>query len=228
VPAPGYAPAPASGSVGVGDALGYGWKGFTANVASILLIVLAVVVVNLGLNWLSTTVDNAFLSFLLSLIAFVVGFFIALGLIRAALTITDGQKPNVGELFRGEGVAQYALASIVLGLGFALINVLGLITILLLPVTFIATLVLGFFVQFFGYAILDENVSAFEGIGRSFDVVKRNFGELLLLWLAALGINILGALLCGIGLLVTLPVTAIAWAYAWRRLTGGVIAPQTA
>jgi uncharacterized membrane protein len=98
------------------------------------------------------------------------------------------------------------------------------ITILLLPVTFLATLVLGFFVQFFGYAILDENVGAIDGIRRSFDVVKTGFGELLLLWLAAVGINIVGALLCGVGLLVTLPVTAIAWAFAWRRLTGGPIA----
>jgi hypothetical protein len=225
VPAPGYAPAPASGSVSVGDAIGYGWKGFTANVGSILLIVLVVVVVGGGLNVLATSIDNTVLSFIVSLIGFVVGFFLSLGLIRAALTVADGEKPNVGELFQGEGVAQYAIASIVLGLAFALLNLVGLVTIILLPATFLVTLVLSFFVQFFGYSILDDKVSAFEGIGRSFDVVKKNFGELLLLWLAALAINIAGALLCGVGLLVSLPVTAIAWAYAWRRLTGGVVAP---
>ena len=217
-------PAVARPGLSIGEALSYGWKGFTANVGPILLIALVVVAVNVGLNWIATFTDNAFLSFLLSLVAFVVGFFIALGLIRAALTITDGQKPDVGALFQGEGVAQYALAAILLGLAFALINFFGVITILLLPVTFLATLVLGFFVQFFGYAILDENVGAIDGIRRSFDVVKTGFGELLLLWLAAVGINIVGALLCGVGLLVTLPVTAIAWAFAWRRLTGGPIA----
>jgi uncharacterized membrane protein len=212
-------------TLSIGDALGYGWKGFTANIGSVLLIVLAVVVVSAGVNWLATIVDNAFLQFVMSLVGFVVGFIIALGLIRAALTITDGHKPSIGEVFKGEGVLQYAIASIVLGLAFSLINVIGLATILLLPVTFIVTLILGFFVQFFGYAILDENKSAFEGISRSFEVVKANFGELLLLWLAAVGINIVGALLCGVGLLVTIPVTAIAWAYAWRRITGGPVAP---
>jgi hypothetical protein len=216
---------PARSPLSVGEAISYGWKGFTANVGAVLLIVLVIVVVNVGLNWLATTFDNGVVSFLFSLVGFVVGFFLSLGLIRAALTITDGQKPSVGELFKGEGVAQYAIASIVLGLAFALVNIFGLLTILLFPVTLIATLVLSFFVQFFGYSILDDNVGAFDGIRRSFDVVKSNFGELLLLWLAAVGINILGAALCGVGLLVTLPLTAIAWAFAWRRITGGLVAP---
>lgn len=209
----------------MGDAIGYGWKGFTANVGAVLLIVLVVVVVGAGLNVLATVVDNGFLQFVFSLLGTVVGFVMALGLIRAALAITDGQKPSVGQVFQGEGVVQYIIAAVVLGLAFSLLNLVGIFTILLLPITFIVTLVLGFFVQFFGYAILDENKSAFEGISRSFEVVRSNFGDLLLLWLAAVGINILGAMLCGIGLLVTLPLTAIAWAYAWRRITNGPVAP---
>jgi uncharacterized membrane protein len=233
-PPPGYAAAPvphevaARGGLSVGDAIGYGWQGFKSNVGPILLIALVAILVSGGFNFLASTLENDFLRLIFSLIGFVVGFFIALGLIRAALTITDGQKPNVGELFQGEGVAQYAIASIVLGIAFTVLNFLGLITILLFPVTLIATLVLSFFVQFFGYSILDEKVSAFEGISHSFDVVRKNFGDLLVLWLAALAINIVGALLCGVGLLVSIPVTAIAWAYAWRRITGGVVAPQQA
>lgn len=209
----------------VGEALRYGWKGFTANVGAVLLIVLVVVVVGAGLNLLASIIDNDFLRLVANIIGTVVGFVMALGLIRAALTITDGRKPTVGEVFQGEGVVQYIIAAVVLGLGFAVLNFLGALTILLFPVTFIVTLVLGFFVQFFGYAILDEDKDAFEGISRSFQVVRSNFGDLLLLWLAAVGINILGALLCGVGLLVTLPLTAIAWAYAWRRITNGPVAP---
>ena len=209
----------------MGDAISYGWKGFTSNVGAVLLIVLVVVVVGAGLNVLATVFDNTFVQFVFSLIGTVVGFVMALGLIRAALAITDGQKPSVGQIFQGDGVVQYIIAAVVIGLAFSLLNLVGLVTILLLPVTFIVTLVLSFFIQFFGYAILDENKSAFEGISRSFEVVRSNFGELLLLWLAAVGINIVGALLCGIGLLVTLPLTAIAWAYAWRRVTNGMVAP---
>ena len=226
-PPPGaYSPAgPPRSALQVGDAISYGWKGFSANVGPILLIVLVVVLVSIGFNALGVLFDNAFVQLVFSLIGTVVGFIIALGLIRAALTITDGQKPSVGQVFQGDGVVQYIIAAVVLGIGFAVLNFIGAITILLLPVTFIATLILGFFVQFFGYAILDENLGAFDGIKRSFEVVRSNLGDLLLLWLAAVCINILGALLCGIGLLVTVPLTAIAWAYAWRSVTNGPVAP---
>jgi uncharacterized membrane protein len=62
----------------------------------------------------------------------------------------------------------------------------------------------------------------------SFEVVSGNVGQLLLLAIVCLVLNLVGALLCGVGLLVTLPMTAIAIAYAWRFFTGGMIAPQGA
>ena len=227
-PPPGGYPPPARSALSVGDAISYGWKGFTANVGSVLLIVLVVVLVGIGLNVLGVVFDNDFLQLVFSILGSIVGFVMALGLIRAALAITDGRKPEVGQLFQGDGAVQYIIAAIVLGVGFAVLNFIGAVTILLLPVTFIVTLVLGFFVQFFGYSILDENLGAFDGIRRSFVVVRDNLGDLILLWLAALVINMGGALLCGVGLLVTLPLTAIAWAYAWRRVTGGPVAPLAA
>jgi hypothetical protein len=224
-PAPGYpGAAPGRARLDIGQALSYGWNGFTKNISAVLLIVVAVVLVNVGLNALGLAFDNEFVTFLLSIIGFVVSLIITVGLIRAALSITDGDKPTLGEVFSGDRVVPYAIASIVLGAAFAVINIVGAITIILLPVTLIATAVLAFFVQFFGYAIVDERAGAFDGISRSFNLVKENLGEILLLWVVALGINILGALLCGIGLLVTIPLTAIAWAYAWRTLTGGRVA----
>jgi uncharacterized membrane protein len=42
--------------------------------------------------------------------------------------------------------------------------------------------------------------------------------------LAIVGINIVGALLCGIGLLFTYGITAIAVAYAYRTLRGESVA----
>jgi uncharacterized membrane protein len=36
-----------------------------------------------------------------------------------------------------------------------------------------------------------------------------------------------GALLCGVGLIVAVPVAALILVYAWRRLSGGQVAPLT-
>ncbi len=42
----------------MGDAISYGWKGFTANVGSVLLIVLVVVLVGIGLNVLGVVFER--------------------------------------------------------------------------------------------------------------------------------------------------------------------------
>jgi uncharacterized membrane protein len=46
-----------------------------------------------------------------------------------------------------------------------------------------------------------------------------------LLALALIGINILGAIPLGLGLLITVPVSAIASTYAYRVVSGGEVAP---
>jgi uncharacterized membrane protein len=38
---------------------------------------------------------------------------------------------------------------------------------------------------------------------------------------------LVGAILCGVGLLVAVPVAALLVAYSWRGLTGGYVAPAT-
>jgi uncharacterized membrane protein len=78
---------------------------------------------------------------------------------------------------------------------------------------------------FYGYAIVDERTgSATEAIGMSWNLVSKNVGQLLLLFILLLVINFGGAILCGIGLLFTYPLTAVAVAFAWRRISGGPVA----
>ncbi len=227
-PPVGWAPTPAATApnrLSVGEAIGYGWRGFTANLGPVLLIVIVLLAVSVAFGLLGALLDDEFAILLLNLANIVVSLVIAVGLIRAALAVTDGRRPDLGQVFGTRGLAPYVIASITLSIGYVVLNLLGVLTLILLPITLLLTLALSFFVQFFGYAILDEGVGAFDGITRSMTVVRANIGPTILLWLAAIGINIVGALLCGLGLLVSLPVTAIAWAYAWRVMTNGVIVP---
>ena len=64
-------------------------------------------------------------------------------------------------------------------------------------------------------------------IKASIDIVKANFVPALLTWLITLVIVGVGALLCGIGLLVAAPVAALFLVHAYRKLTGGQVAPLT-
>ena len=56
-------------------------------------------------------------------------------------------------------------------------------------------------------------------------MTKGRIGELFVFGLALFGINLVGAILCGIGLLFTYGITAIAVAYAYRTLRGEPVAP---
>ncbi len=72
--------------------------------------------------------------------------------------------------------------------------------------------------------VIDQNEDAITGIKSSFRVISQNVGPVLLLALALVGINIVGAILCGVGLLVSIPITIIASTYAYRVLTGRYVA----
>jgi uncharacterized membrane protein len=208
-----------------GTAISYGWNGFKANIGPLAIIAVVVLAVNVVMGWVQTSTDSTFLNFMLSLISSFVSLVISLGLIRAALVILDGQRPEVGDLLSTKDIVPYIVASLLV----TIVVFVGLLLCL------IPGLIAGFLLQFYGYAIVDRKVDAFQvapqsdpigAMRASYEIVSKNVGSLLLLAVLSIMLNIAGALLCGVGLLVTIPVTAIAIAYAWRVLSGGVVAPQ--
>jgi uncharacterized membrane protein len=64
----------------------------------------------------------------------------------------------------------------------------------------VSTLFAHFFVWFY-------DVEPSQAVRLSHKMVSGNFGQILLLWLVLAGINLLGALAFGVGILVTIPYT---------------------
>jgi uncharacterized membrane protein len=178
-------------------------------------------------NWLSRGFDSWFLTIVGGLLSAFISLVVGLGLIRAALAILDGGRPSVEQLISTKDIWPYIIASLLV----AVIVTVGLILCL------IPGLIAGFLLQFYGYAIIDRKSDSVTtapessptgALRASFEVVAANVGSLILLAVLCLLLNLAGALLCGLGLLVTLPVTAIAVAYAWRYFSGGRIAAVVA
>ena len=230
-PPPGYgppvSPAPQRAPFSATDALGYGWKGFTANLGPLVIIGLVLIVASALSNWLSQGFDSWILTIIGSVLSAFISLVIGLGLIRAALAILDGGRPSVEQLLSTKDIGPYIIASLLV----ALIVIVGLV------LCIIPGLIAGFLLQFYGYAIIDRKADSVTtapqstptgAIRASFEVVSANVGPLILLAVLCFLVNLAGAILCGIGLLVTLPVTAIAIAYAWRYFSGGRIAAPTA
>ena len=168
-------------------------------------------------------------SVLFGFFAWVVGFVVAIGLIRAALAVLDGRKPTPGMLLESAGLGTYIVAAILFGLA----TFVGLIACI------IPGIIIAFLWQFYGYAIVDggPQVGATQSLGRSYQVVRNHVGEMLVLWLAIIGIALIigiGSIIPFVGWVVLLvggllfyPVVALSVAYAWRTLTAGRVAPQT-
>lgn len=199
----------------IGAAFSYGWAKFKENVGQWLLIALVVVVVNLVFTLFARSLDSLFMMLVVQLIGFIVGQIVTLGLIRAALDVTQGLAPDVSRVFKTEHLGTFIVASILYGIAVSVGIILCVIPGIFLAIMF----------TFYGYYILDRGAGATDSLGASWNLVKSNFGSILGLLILAILLNFVGLALCGVGILVTGPVTWTAIAYAYRTLNGEPVAP---
>ncbi|MDH3706260.1 MAG: hypothetical protein OES57_09350 [Acidimicrobiia bacterium] len=206
----GQQPAGGATTVDIGKALSYGWNGFVQNIGVIIVLVLVIFAVQIGFNIVGQALDSVFLSLVLSAIGFVITLMISVGLIRAALAIVDGQKPELNMLFQGAHIGSYFVAALLVGLmfivGFALCIIPGLLVL--------------FFTFFYGYFIVDKNMGPTEGISASFNLVKNNAGQLLGFLLVSM---LLVMVTCGLAW----PIAWIAGAYVYKTMLGEPVAELT-
>ena len=152
-------------------------------------------------------------SLLFSAISWAVQMVIQAGIIKASLGLTRGQKVDLGSAFNGINWGQVIVASLLIGVG----TFVGLLLCVLPGIVWI------FMTWYTLYFVIDRDMSAVDAIKASIGLVKDNLGPLLLFFLAAVAAYIVGACLCGVGLLAAIPVVVIAQAYTFRTLTGDTV-----
>ena len=147
----------------------------------------------------------------------IVGAAIQSAFLGGVLDIANGQQVSVGSFFRPRNIGQVVIAGLIVGvittIGFFLCVIPGLIASIMLMFTVVA--------------LLDRNLPAVEAVKTSFETTKANFGNAFIAWLVGVATVLVGAILCGIGLLVAIPVAALFLVFVWRRISGGQIAPLT-
>ncbi|RRQ28849.1 hypothetical protein DK926_06040 [Rhodococcus sp. Eu-32] len=201
-------------TLSVGDAVSFGWNRFKDNAGVWIGIAVIAAVIQIVINLIFGGTDTSgdlsagfgALAIIGTVISTVVGYLIQASLIRGALHEVDGNKPAIGSFFQFGNVAAIILASFLVGIlvlvGFVLLIIPGII------LTFLTWWTLQF--------VIDRNQDAITAIKSSVKAISSNAGQLILLALALVGINILGVIPCGLGLLVTIPITMIASTYAYR------------
>ncbi len=228
---PGAMPPPPGGGPVRGyeatDAFGYAWKAFKANAGQLVLATVAIVAVAIVLSLVTEAVaptpdflaaDGSFefeggallLSFLAQTVLGAVVLLPTAAMIRGCLDICEGRRFSFGDAFSRISPVPVVITGIIV----SLLTSIGFV-LLILP-----GIVVSIFSFFAIYFVVDRDESPLKAIGSSFAMVGSNFGQALLSGLLAFLILIAGTVALVVGLLVAVPITVVAGAYAFKSFSG--------
>jgi len=219
----------------IGEAIGFGWDIFKKNVGFFIKLQLFIFFVIYILPSVITdglyplfeygmtnggTVEPegaalvlliivALLVFLFSIFITVVQWVVSMGLIKISLNFIDGAVSAIKTLFEPWKLILRYIGSTIL---YVLIVIGGLI-LLIVP-----GIIWAIKYQFYVYLIVDKKMKVMESIKKSGEITKGSIWLLFLFGLAIVGINILGFLCLIVGLLATIPLSMVAYAFVYRRL----------
>lgn len=230
----------------VGSAVSYGWSKFQANVGQMILAALAIfagAVLIYGIAFFAIILPSGSSDYecsfdasgdynctgdagglgilslivlaLLYVVFFVYAQVIGAGLIREALAVTQGRPFSTAGVFKFENIGNVIVTSLLVGVG----TFIGTILCVLPGIIF------AFMTMYSLFFVVDKNLAPVDAIKASIDLVKNNVGSTIIWYLVAYVIALVGAILCGIGLLVAIPVILVGSAYTYKKLLNEPVAP---
>ncbi len=207
-------------SFSISESLHFGWRAVKARpgvFVGIMIVFMGVSMLPAVVEWYLQDGDQVF-AFLAMIPAWVIGMVVQLGLVLIPLRVCDGDVPEFSDLFACyDLVPRYILATI----AYVLIVLAGIL-LLVVP-----GIVWGIKYQFYSYHIVDEGTGVIESLKRSGEITNGAKGGLWWLFLALLGINMVGFLCLFVGLLVTYAITLVVCAFVFRCLCDHVAGEVT-
>jgi len=198
------------------SALGFGWETFKKRpwffIGATLLVIFIYIVTGLitGLSEFALTGDPENPSGAGSIIDWLVSTLINMGVVAFYLRAHDNvEKVTLGSLWHPHPFWKYFATVLLVGLAF----VLGLL--LLIVPGFIALLMF----LFASFIVIDRELGPIDAMKESRRITRGHRWKLLGFVLVMTLVNLLGIIALGVGLLVTIPVTMLAFAYAYRFLS---------
>lgn len=193
------------------EAFKFGWQETKKRVWFLALLIFVVFLVYNIPGFVAKKIqsDLPFIAFILFVLAVILYYLVEIGLIRISLDIYDSGQARIEDLFkRYQILFRYFVTSI----SYSLLVLLG-IFILIIPGIIIAVSF-----QFFGFLMVDRNLSIVDSLKTSARITKGYRWKIFFLNLSILGVNTLGILAFGIGILVSIPVSLLTLVYTYRFL----------
>lgn len=140
-------------------------------------------------------------------------------ILRHALDAHDGKRRALTRVFRQHRMVMHLL---VLKLSMIPLTLAGCALVVVPGLVVVARLGPAFF------RVVDRGSGPLEALSWSWEATRGHTPTLTLLALALFLFNCAGAAILGLGLIVTLPMTALAGAYTFRTVSPALTPPQTA
>ncbi len=200
----------------ISDLLKQSFEDFKKNWKVLLGAFAAIFVISIVGNFLTTWLTDqnmGIVVLLLSLVMWVVQIALSVGLIRIALGVVDGKPVKIellwSSLSNTKLLAMYFVTSLIVGLATGI----GLILLVIPGILIMVKL------AFSMYYVVDKMMSPIDAIKASWDKTKGMFVKLLIFFIIVGVINIVAAMLLALPLLVTVPVTMVAMARLYRKIS---------
>lgn len=223
--------------VDIGASIQYGWKKFSENAGGLIVLMIAIGVVALVVGFILTALQagadlrisssgrisvrpsfigmiwNVVLQALLTAVLVTLGSF----LLRAVLGITRGVAVSAESATKTDNLVPYIITMVIISVVPAAIQsflgwISGALSLLFVPIVFIWQIV----VALAPLDVLDKGTEPMDAIKKSIEWVTGDIGGTGVAILIAYIVAGIGAILCGVGLLVSIPVGMIAVAYIYR------------
>ena len=193
----------------VRDCISFGWRTFKSRPWLFLGVTLLTMAISMLIPGPSGD-ERWYVQVAIGIASFLVTTLLNLGIKNFTLHAHDDvAEARYAHLWHPQLYPHYFGASVLIGV----IVVVGII--LLIVPGIIAGMAFGLGT----YVVVDRGFSPVAALKESARITKGNRWRLLLLYLALIGLNILGLLAVIVGILVTLPVSGLALAHAYRTLS---------
>lgn len=193
----------------IGESIRYGWNKAKEHVELVLLATLLTLAISALVEGIGNNKQNLSTT-LLWLLGTLFLIIIKIGYYKIFLRIYDGESPKFADIFKGcEYFWRYLGTSILFSLA-----VCGGLILLVIPGIFWAVRF-----SFSPIIVVDTKTTPIAAMKESYAITKNNFWKILLFWMAIILINLIGLMLFGIGLIITIPVSTLASVYVYRELS---------
>ena len=194
-----------------GQAVKFGWQKTKENFWGLIAVTVICIAISGILNYSINNFEKTMplTSFFINLCAMAVSMIMTLGIIKIGLKVYAGEKFDVSEIFGSyRFFLKYFLATII----YFLAVLVGLVLLIVPGIILIIRM------GFYSYLIVDKQMGPVDALKESMRITKGNAFDLFLFWFVLLGVLLLGFLALIVGIIVAIPVTALAFVFAYRYL----------